>query len=160
MVSPPRGQYDLGGKNVGSPVPRSDNSIPGRSRQNPIVPVNPAAPGKKESQPGGWLSRHIDRDYTSLDLAHVLGSRALATLSDYKFDPITLMESTETRPFDLRVVDKNVIPVVTFDEAISLAVIEPFDSTRFTLTHRYSSCETWPHSPEQKPPERFRLSRR
>jgi hypothetical protein len=94
------------------------------------------APWQKESQPTGWLSRHIDRDWTSLDLAHVLGSRALATLSDYKFDPITLMESTEARPFDLRVVDKNVIPVVAFDESIPFAIIEPLDSTRFTLTHR------------------------
>src|SRR5215211_5810586 len=60
-------------------------------------------------------------------LGDVSGLRALRTIDDLEFDRLALLERPETVSLDRREVDEHIAAAVTFDETVTLGVVEPLD---------------------------------
>ena len=87
-----------------------------------------------------------------LDLGDVAGLRALGTVNDLELHGLAFLERAETVALNGRVVDEDVTASVSFDEPVSLGVVEPLDLT--CDAHRSSSCLAGPRhyaAPENLP---------
>src|SRR5215211_4084309 len=60
-------------------------------------------------------------------LGDVTGLRALRAVDDLEFNRLALLERPETVPLDRREVDEHIAAAVTFDETVTLGVVEPLD---------------------------------
>ena len=64
-----------------------------------------------------------------LDDSHVLSFLALATRRDVKLDCLAFAERSVALTGDVRKVDENVVAAFSRDEAVSLVIVEKFDSS-------------------------------
>ncbi len=64
-----------------------------------------------------------------LKLSHLGSLRPFGSVFFIEHHAVTFGQGFESTPLDGAVMDENVMPAVTFDESIALAVIEPFYST-------------------------------
>jgi len=70
---------------------------------------------------------------------HIDGLKPLLTLRDFHRDFLSFLQGFESLSLDGAVVHEHILPAFLFDKAESLAVIEPFDRSRYPLTrHDFS----------------------
>src|SRR4029453_1202866 len=81
------------------------------------------------------------RSEDSAGLCDVAGLRALWAVNDLELDRLALLEGWDPVALDRREVDEHVTAAVTFDETVTLGVVEPLDLT--CDTHRTFPALQW-----------------